>query len=172
MSHVPDGFFGPERPGAVSTTYEALSLSPFWCGVRLYQTVLGSLPLVTYRRGEDGSNKRAEDLDAYEPLHDRPNPAMTRAVFFELLARALFLEREFVALVRKTEDGQFVGVYPGKLNPDAPEVIKKWWKEEYGGAAATAKLPVTSEGGEFVRFQDITTEDAKIIAALSASVDD
>ena len=183
---------------------------------------------------------------------------MTRAVFFELLARALFLEREFVALVRKTEAGDLVGVYPippacvldvvldaewrkwfviqeaggqevysddevihlflyssdgirgerlldfageslglhrrvlesgtafyenavrpagylkypGKLNTDAADVIKKWWKEEYAGAAATAKLPVLAENGDFVRFNNVTAEDAQIIEALSASVDD
>jgi HK97 family phage portal protein len=258
LSHTPDGFFGPERAGAASTTYEALSLSPFWCGVRLYQTVLGSLPLVTYRRGNDDSRDRARDLRAYSLLHERPNPAMTRCVFMELLARALFLEREFVAVVRKDGAGELVGIYPvppacvvdvviddewnkffviqeadgqrvypdaevihlflyssdgvrgerlldfageslglhrrvlesgtafyenavrpsgylkypGKLNADAAEVIKKWWKEEYAGKAATGKLPVLAENGEFVRLNDVTAEDARIIEALSASVDD
>lgn len=258
LSQLPAGFFGGTRPGAVSTAHEALSLSPFWCGVRLYQTVLGSLPLVTYRRSDDDGRDRARDVDAYTLLHERPNPAMSRAVFFELLARALFLEREFVAIVRKTEAGQLVGLYPvpcsavvdvvlddqwrkwfliaerdgvqvypdaevvhlflyssdgirgerlldfageslglhrrvlesgtafyenairpsgylkypGKLDKDAAAVIKKWWKEEYAGGNNTAKLPIVTDGGDFHRFNDITAEDARIIEALSASVDD
>src|SRR4051794_21646394 len=86
LSEVSDGFFAPARPGAVATSAEALTLSPFWCGVRLYQTTIGSLPLVTYRRGADDGRTRARDLAAYTLLHERPNPAMTRVVFFELVA--------------------------------------------------------------------------------------
>jgi HK97 family phage portal protein len=258
LSQVPDGFLGPPRPGAVSTAAEALTVSPFWCGVRLYQTVLGSLPLVTYRRGPDDSRTRARDLAAYDLLHERPNPAMTRAVFFELVARALFLDREFIALVRRTEGGDLVGLYPipaaavvdvalddewnkgflvrerdgvnfyrddevihlflfshdgvrgerlldfageslglhrrviesgaafyenavrpsgylkypGKLDRDAAEVIKKWWKEEYAGAANVARLPIVQDGGEFVRLGELTADDVRVIEALSASVDD
>lgn len=258
LSQVPDGYFGPPRPGAVSTPTEALSISAFWCGVRLYQSVLGSLPLVTYRRDAGDGRTRARDLAAYNLLHERPNPAMTRAVFMEVLARALFLEREFVALVRKTGAGDLVGLYPipcsavvdvvlddewrkwfvirerdgvevypdaevihlflyssdgvrgerlldfaaeslglhrrviesgtafyenavrpsgylkypGKLDKDAAEVIKKWWKDEYAGGGNTGRLPVLAENGEFVRLNDITAEDARIIEALSASVDD
>ena len=258
LSQVPDGFFGPSRPGAVGTPAEALTVSPFWCGVRLYQTSIGSLPLVTYTRNGDADRERARDNPAYNLLHERPNPAMSRAVFFELLARGLFLEREFVAIVRKTEAGELVGLYPvpcaavvdvvldsewnkfflireadgvqvyrdaevihlflyssdgvrgerlldfageslglhrrviesgtafyenavrpsgylkypGKLDKDAAEVIKKWWKEEYASGANTGKLPVLSDNGDFVKLNNLTAEDAQIIEALSASVDD
>ncbi|VTR95234.1 Putative phage portal protein OS=Burkholderiales bacterium GJ-E10 GN=E1O_17240 PE=4 SV=1: Phage_portal [Gemmata massiliana] len=258
LSQVPDGFFGPERPGAVTRPTEALTLSPFWCGIRLYQTSIGSLPLVTYRRNDDDGRDRARDVAAYNLLHERPNPAMSRAVFFELLVRALFLEREFVAIVRKTEAEELLGIYPvpsacvsdivlddqwrkwfvinqangvevypdaeiihlflyssdgvrgerlldfaaeslglhrrviesgtafyenavrpsgylkypGKLDKDAAEVIKKWWKEEYAGGNATGKLPVLAENGDFVKLNNLTAEDAQIIEALSASVDD
>jgi HK97 family phage portal protein len=259
LSRVPEGFFGPSRPGAVHTEEEALSLSPFWCGVRLYQTVIGSLPLVTYRRLDNDSRERARRHPAYSLLHERPNPAMTRAVFFELLARALFLESDFVAVLRWSMGGRLLGLYPvpcaalvdvvideewnkgflireadnsvqfypdnevvhlflysrdgirgtrlldlageslglhrrvlesgtayyenvvrpsgylkypGALEKDGAEVIKKWWKEEYAGADNTARLPILSNGGDFVRFNEITAEDAAIIEALSASVDD
>lgn len=129
LSHLPDGFLGPERKGSVSTSREALSVSPFWCGVRLYQTVLGSLPLVTYRRAADDDRTRARDLTAYDLLHERPNPAMTRAVFFELLARALFLEREFVAVVRKDGNGDLVGIYPVPAACVVDVVIDADWRK-------------------------------------------
>lgn len=259
LSQVPEGFFGPAQPGAVTTPGQALTLSPFWCGIRLYQTTLGSLPLVTYRKGTDGSRTRADDVAAFNLLHERPNPAMSRSTFFELLAYSLFLNGgEFFAIVRKTEAGELVGLYPvpcgavldvvidaewnkyyrvreadgdrwyadgemlhlflfsldgirgvsvlkyaaeslglhrqvlesatgfyanavrpsgylrypGKLDKDAVEVIKKWFKDEYAGAANTGKLPVTTDGGEFTQFPGTTADDARIIEALGASVDD
>lgn len=258
LSHAPPGFFGPERPGAVQSAEVALTLSAFWCGVRLYQTTLGSLPLVTYRRGPNDSREVASNHPAYDVLDTRPNPAMSRNVLFEEVARAIICDGEFFAHVRKDGAGNVLGIYPipasavldvaiddewnkaylvqlehgqevfldrelihlfwfsvggvrgipllkyageslglhrqvlesatafyrnavrpsgylkyaGRLDKDAVEVIKKWFKDEYAGTENTGKLPVTHDGGEFVRFPSANAEEAKIIEALGASVDD
>lgn len=259
LAQAPATMFAPPGlPGAVSTGGEALTVSAFWCGVRLYMSTLGSLPLVTYRKAADGGRERADDLDAYHLLHERPNPAQSRAVFFAEAARAMLIDGQFLATVRKTEAGDLVGLYPvpaaqlvdvvldaewnkwfwvreaggdqlyaddevihtflfsadgirgesvlryagdslglhrqviktaagfyknavrpagylkypNKLNKEAVEVIKQWFKEEYAGAENVGKLPVTHDGGEFVKFPNPTADDAKIIEALSASVDD
>lgn len=259
LSQVPAGFLGgPSAPGAVYDPEAALTVSPFWCGIRLYASTVGSLPLVAYRKGEDGERERAEDDAAYRVLHDRPNPAMSRAVFWDLVTARVFLDGEAFIQVRRTEGGELVGLYPipkesvrgvvvdaewhktylvdaggtlealpdeevihlfmhsrdgfrgvpvldyagesmglhrqvitsagafyknaarpsgylkypKALSKDAVETIKKWFKEEYAGEANTGKLPVTADGGEFVRFPGVTAEDAQIIQALSASVDD
>jgi HK97 family phage portal protein len=260
LSQVPSEFFGPDTPGAVRTPHLALTISAFWCGVKLYCDQLGSLPLVTYRGREGGGQDEARELEAFEVLNKRPNPAMSRSVFGAEVARAIICDGEFFAQVRKTEGGELVGLYPiprssvvdvgiddewrkvylvqpadggpqevyrdeemvhlfwwsldgirgtalleyageslglhrqvlesatafytnavrpsgylkypGKLNKEAIEVIKDWFKKEYSGTSNTGKLPVTHDGGEFVRFPSNNADEARIIEALGASVDD
>lgn len=234
-----------------------MTLSPFYCGVRLYQTTLGSLPLVTYRKTATG-RERAEDSAAFYKLHARPNPAMSRSVLWELAAKAMFLDGEFFLHVRKTDAGELIGLYPihhsrvlrvavdenwnkaylvregadnvvyldhemvhlflfsfdgirgtrlidfageslglhrqvlesatacyansvrpsgyikypGKLNTASVKEIKEYFVAEYSGTANTGKVPVLGENGEFTPFPTTTADDARIIEALGASVDD
>ncbi len=253
----PPAFYGPYAPGAVHTPERAMTLSPFYCGVRLYQTTLGSLPLVTYRKTDTG-RERADDVGPFYLLHARPNPAMSRAVFWELCAKSMFLDGEFFCHVRKNDNGDLIGLYPihqsrvmrvavdenwnkaylvreesgqavyldhemihlfnfsfdgirdvrllefaaeslglhrqvlesatacygnavrpsgylkypGKLNTAAIKEIKDFFASEYAGTNNTGKVPVVGENGEFIPFPTTNADDARIIEALGASVDD
>ena len=258
LSEVPADFFGRPKPGAIANADQALTLSAYWCGLRLYQTTVASLPLVVYRKAANGGRTRAEDSPAYYLLHEFPNPAQSRAVLWELAVRDMFQEGEAFLHVRKNELGELTGLYrikpsdvlsvavddewrkayyvqtpggpevyrddeiihlflfsidgvrgvplvryaaealglhrqvlesaglfyqnavrpsgylkyPNKLTKEGAEAVKKWFKDEYAGPTNTGKLPVIHEGGEFVPFSDNNANDARIIEALGASVDD
>ncbi len=114
-------FFGPgpmlgpphvDGIAPIRNSDEALTLSPFWAGVRKYQRALGSLPIVTYETDADGGRKRLTQSPTYWMLHDRPNPAQSRSVLMEWVALQLFTEREVFLQVRMTGDGYLVGLYP------------------------------------------------------------
>jgi HK97 family phage portal protein len=258
LSSVPSGFFGQTRPGAVESPEQALTISSFWAALRLYQLVIGSLPLVTYRRATSGRMFAANN-PVYNLLCYRPNPAQSRAVFFQQMVQNCFLGTgNSYTLIRRTNAGEVLGLYPikpehvlrvavdaewnkaflvwtpngqevyfdsdvlhlfyfsldgitgvpllrfageslglhrqvlesassyfqnrakpsgylkypGKLNAQAVDEIKKYFKSEYAGADNTGKIPVLADGGEFVQFDESTAADAELLAALGASAED
>jgi HK97 family phage portal protein len=132
-------FFGPGQPigvppagaAAVRTLDEALTLSPFWAGVRKYQRALGSLPLVTYQADGKGGRKRLDSSPTYWILHDRPNPAQSRAVLMEYVALQLFTEREVLLHVRQTGDGYLVGLYPIHCSQLVNVVLDDNWNKAF-----------------------------------------
>jgi HK97 family phage portal protein len=102
LSKLPDGFFASN---AEMTHGGALSLSPFYSALRLFQTTVGSLPLVTYTDSDDG-RERAKTHPAYHLLHAKPNPAMSRATFWEHCVRDLFMRGEFFIQVIWSDNGK------------------------------------------------------------------
>lgn len=132
LSEVPDrGFFSPDVAGYVGTPEEALSLSPFYAGLRLYSSTLASLPLVTYRRLPDGGRERNRSNSAYVLLHDKPNPAQTRSTFFELCARSLFLEGEFFALIQWAGNGRVLNLFPLPVCQVQEVIVDDEWNKAY-----------------------------------------
>lgn len=131
LSRVPEGFLSPQKnPGAITCPEAALSLSPFYAALRMYQTTLGSLPLVTYRRSPDGGRERARTHPAFKLLHDRPNPAQSRAVFFEYVAKEIFLAGNSYVLIRWAGNGSPYAFYP----VPAHAVTKVWIDDEWNKA--------------------------------------
>jgi HK97 family phage portal protein len=129
-----DSIFGRvPAAGAVTDPAQALSLSPYWCGVRLYQTTLGSLPLRLHRRTPAGGWEPVPDGDPDAVLMDvAPNPAMTRAVFWELLAKDLIHEHgEAFALVRRDGAGRLVGLYPISPRHVVQVAIDREWRKAF-----------------------------------------
>lgn len=120
------GFFRTPKPpavGAVSDPEAALTLSPFWCGIRHYCNALGSLPLITYEKLPDGGRKALEGidvvdletssaLDVADVLNNRPNPAMMRSTLMELAVSRMFLEGEAIIQIQKNGNGDLLGLYP------------------------------------------------------------
>ncbi|MGL6072626.1 MAG: phage portal protein [Fimbriiglobus sp.] len=131
LSEVPDGLFGPGRGDAVLSTDEALTISPFYCGIRLYQSVLASLPFITYRADDDGGRERATDHPAYKLLNLRPNPGMSRSVFFELLALRYFCDGEFFAHVGRDQAGRLTGLYPVAKSDVVNVIYGEDWTKAY-----------------------------------------
>ena len=132
LSGVTSLFGHPARPGAVTDPDQALTLSPYWCGVRLYQTTLGSLPLRTYRKAGDTWEPVAGTDPTARLLELAPNPAMTRAVFWQLLAKDLIHEHgEAFALVQRDGSGAVTGLFPISPRSVLQVAIDQRWRKAY-----------------------------------------
>lgn len=133
LSEVPgEGFLNRARtPGAVTCPEEALSLPAFWKGLRWYQSKVASLPLVTYREGQDGSRTRATTHPAFNTLLYRPNPAMTRPVYWSLVVRDLFLHGEHFSQIRWRGNGNLIGLYPIPVSAVEKVVIDEEWNKAF-----------------------------------------
>jgi HK97 family phage portal protein len=131
LSSVPEGFFGRPRPGAVSSAEQALTISAFWSGLRLYQNVVGSLPLVTYKRNANG-REVVGDADLLDTICYRPNPAQSRAVFFHQVIKDMFLGTgNSLTHVRRTLGGRFLGLYPIKAEHVLNIAVDEDWNKAF-----------------------------------------
>lgn len=99
-------------PGRVWHTEQALTLSPFWNALRLYQQTAASLPLVAYQKDADGGRHRLQDKATYNILHERPNPAQSRAVFMEQLLHDYWLQGEFFVRIQWANNHRLLALYP------------------------------------------------------------
>ena len=131
-SRVPEGFFAPPaNPGAVTCPEQALTLSPFWAAVRLYSQQIGSFPLVTYRRTPGDGKERATSHPAYNLLLNRPNPAQSRAVFWQFVTKELFLQGNAFVVIRWRGNGTPYSLYPVPSSAITRVVIDDEWNKAY-----------------------------------------
>ena len=77
--------------GRVVSVQGSLSLVPVFSAVSLIASSVGSLPLVVYRRGEDGSRERAADHRAWKFLHDNLNDEQAADDGWETITAHLLL---------------------------------------------------------------------------------
>lgn len=119
------------RTHKVNRPEQALTLSPFFAGIKLYTSIVSSLPLVTYTREGDDGRKRAKDNPAYEILHDQPNPAQTRAVFVEQLVRNLFLLGNAYALIQRDGEGTLLNLFPVDPSTVNEVLVDPDWNKAY-----------------------------------------
>lgn len=118
LSNTPPGYwqgrseYNLRLPGRLYGSEQALALSPFFAALRLYQSAMSSLPLVAYRKDAEGHRHRLEDSAVYNLLHDRPNPAQSRAVFFEALLDDYWLEGECFIHLSWANNHRLLGMYP------------------------------------------------------------
>jgi HK97 family phage portal protein len=63
----------------------ALSASPVWGCVNVLSSGVGVLPIITYRRRQDGGKDRAWDHPLYDVLHLKPNELQTPFAFKRML---------------------------------------------------------------------------------------
>jgi len=91
-----DGFSGP------ISVEKSLTLPAVFKAIRLSSETPGSMPLIPYRRLEDGSSERATSHPSYSLLHDKPNPGQDAVQFWTLYFNHLaswgkaFIGKEFV----------------------------------------------------------------------------
>lgn len=69
--------------GIPVTPLVALQVGAVFACVKVISEDIATLPLITYRRREDGGSERARDLPLYSLLHDSPNEWQTAFEFFE-----------------------------------------------------------------------------------------
>jgi HK97 family phage portal protein len=101
----------------------AAGLTAVWGCVALIAGTIASLPLVLYRRTDDG-RERATDHPLYDVLHTRPNPVQNAMAFWEALVTALLLRGNAHALITRDDDGRVRALW--YVHPDrvTVEVLK------------------------------------------------
>ncbi len=107
--------------GKSVTAEKAMTVVPFYAGVRLIAESIGRLPLLLYRRaGED--RERATDRKLYGLLHDEWNPEMTAMVGKETLAGHVVTRGNGYAERVRDDLGRDAQLWP--LRPDRMTVLR------------------------------------------------
>ena len=110
-----NGWPVPLSASAVTPT-TAQSVSAVYACVQAIAETTASLPLILFRRGEDGDRERAADHPLYRVLHDQFNPEMTALEGREYLQASVLLKGNGFAKIVRGYDGQVRELWP--LNPD------------------------------------------------------
>lgn len=133
LSSVPEGFFCPNNKlaGAITSAQQALTLSPFWAAIRLYQNQISSFPLVTYKKMKGGGKEKATDNPAYNLLLTRPNPAQSNVVFWQYVIKELFLHGNAYVHIRFNGNREPIGLYPLPCHAVQRVVIDSEWNKFY-----------------------------------------
>lgn len=138
ISQVPPGYFTGrseyrlQHPGQYAAHEDtALTLSPFFAGVRLYQTSSSVMPLVVYQTGPNGSRDEARDHPAYPLLYSRPNPAQSRAVFMETLLFDYHLYGECFVHLQWAGNNRLLGMFPIRPYSVSKVEFGEDWKKTY-----------------------------------------
>ena len=102
------------------TPTTAQSVSAVYACVQAIAETTASLPLILFRRGEDGDRERAADHPLYRVLHDMANPEQTALEFREYMQAAVLLKGNAYARIERGNDGQVRALWP--INPDNVQV--------------------------------------------------
>lgn len=115
---LPDGALS----GAHVTVEAAEGLSTVFACVQAIAETVASLPLLVYRRSDDGGRTRAPDHALYSILHDAPNPMQTALEFREQMQAAVLLQGNAYARIDWNRDGTVHGLHP--IDPGSVTVVK------------------------------------------------
>lgn len=99
----------------------AMRISAVFGCVRIISETLGSLPLITYRRLDDGGKERAPKHWAYDLLHHRPNAWQTTIEFIEMMTAHCVLRGNAYAYIDWANGGlveQLVPLHPDRVRID------------------------------------------------------
>lgn len=102
------------------TPATAQGVSAVYACVQAIAETTASLPLILFRRGEDGDRERAADHPLYRVLHDMANPEQTALEAREYMQACVLLRGNAFARLVRGWDGQVRELWP--LNPDNVQV--------------------------------------------------
>lgn len=102
------------------TPATAQGVSAVYACVQAISETTASLPLILFRRGEDGDRERATDHPLYRVLHDQANPEQTALEAREYMQAGVLLRGNAFARLVRGWDGQVRELWP--LNPDNVQV--------------------------------------------------
>ena len=108
--------------GTWVTPESALRLSVVFRAVTIIATGVAMLPLVLYRRLDEGGKKRATDFPLYSTLHDAPNKWQTSFEWREMMTGHLLLRGNAYSEIFYRGDGSIAQLVP--LNPDRTRAFK------------------------------------------------
>jgi len=106
------GFSRPTISGQHVTESSALALPAVFACIRVLSESIGALPLVTYKRLQDGTKQRAREHSLYNILHDSPNAYMDSISFWELMTAHCALRGNAYAKVERDQAGEVISLWP------------------------------------------------------------
>jgi len=104
--------FGQSSAGKIVNERTAMQTTAVYSAVRILAESVASMPLHVYRRGDNGDRSKAEDLNLFYLLHDKPNPEMTSFIFRETLMTHILLWGNGYAQILRNGRGEVVALYP------------------------------------------------------------
>ncbi len=135
----------PSAAGVVVNEQTALRASAVWACIRLLAGDLASVPLILYRRRENGK-ERADSHPLYAVLHDAPNDEIDSYRFVELLMTHLLVWGNAYAEIVADENGRV-----RELWPLAPWLVTPERQRTNGPVVYRVQLP---EGGQAMLRKD------------------
>jgi HK97 family phage portal protein len=117
----------------------SVALTAVWASVNLISGSIASMPLILYRRTEDG-RKRYLEHPLYDVLHTRPNPVQSVVAFWEAMVTELLLRGNAFAMLTKDDDGRIRAMWylnPDRVTVEALKTGKLRYKVTTGGQQQT-----------------------------------
>lgn len=112
---------GIETTAGVSVSETtSLQCSAVYACVRVLSETVASLPLITYRRLENGGKERATDHALYDVLHNQPNALMSSFEWRETMMAHLLLWGNAYSRIVDDASGRILELYP--MRPDRVQV--------------------------------------------------
>lgn len=114
----------------------ALGLAEIYSAIRACSEDLAAMPLLTYRRGADGSRKREDDHITAALLEDSPNPYMTGQDLREALGGQVELRGNAYAEIERNGAGRPVRLWPLRADRTEPFLGDKgglYYRVGWGG---------------------------------------
>ena len=97
--------------GSMNTTKAMKYTAVFSC-LRVLSETFASVPILLYRKKEDGEREARNDLGIYDILHNRPNEEMSPFNFKEQMMMSLNTGGNSVSEKLVNRHGSLVGLYP------------------------------------------------------------
>jgi HK97 family phage portal protein len=112
----------PSTSGQVVNSETAESMATVFACVQAVSETVASLPLIVYRRTEDGGRERAPEHPLYKILHDAPNDWQTSLEFREQMQAAVLLQGNAYAEIEWAGDGSVRSLKP--IPPQQVTVVR------------------------------------------------
>lgn len=116
--YVQIGSGGQALTGVYVSAESALSVAAVWACVRVISDPLGWLPLIMYRRQDDGGRRRADWHPLYTLLHDQPNPWQTAQDWRKLMTVYALLRGDGLSRIVPGPRGlvdQLIPIHPDRV---------------------------------------------------------
>lgn len=109
-----DSWFAPSATnGQIIVNHStALALPAVHACVKVISETMGSLPLQTYQRLDNGGRSKARQHPNYYLLHDRPNPEQSSMAFWEMIVSDLCLWGWGYSEIQRRNDGNNARLWP------------------------------------------------------------
>lgn len=109
--------------GEAVSVQRAVGLSAVWACVSLIAGSIASMPLILYRRDDEGREKAVEH-PLFDVLRLRPNPVQPVVAFWEAMVTALLLRGNAYAMITRDDDGRTRALWYTSPDRVTVEVLK------------------------------------------------